>query len=226
MLSLDRPLAFDRSVVSRSTGRFVILDRTDISGGGVVVESLADDSAGVRDRVLLRNMKWIGGELNVSQRAERYGQRPAALVVTGPDISSRQSLARSLEAALFAEGRFTYFMGVGSLLYGMDADIKGHLGGNLEQSEHMRRLGELMHMFVDAGLILIVTASKVSAEDLRLLRTVVQSGPVLTVWVGTREDDGTHEPDLHVDMDADVSQAILRTKGMLYDRNIIFNPLA
>ena len=65
-----------------------------------------------------------------------------------------QGLARELEGRLFDEGRFVYFLGIGNVLYGVDADIDRD---RENRREHLRRLAEVANLMLDAGVILIVT---------------------------------------------------------------------
>ena len=71
----------------------------------------------------------------------------------------RKTIARKLERKLFEAGRSAYFLGMGNLLYGVAAEIKTP-GIVPERGEHIRRLGEVANIMLDAGLILIVTAAE------------------------------------------------------------------
>ena len=77
----------------------------------------------------------------------------------------------------------SYFLGIGNVLYGVDADIE-HTEGN--RLEHLRRLGEVANILLDAGLIVIATAAALTQEDLEVIRTSGGSDRVLTVWLGDR----------------------------------------
>ena len=50
-----------------------------------------------------------------------------------------------------------YFLGIGNVLYGVDADIERKPEN---RQEHIRRLGEVANLMLDAGIILIVTAAE------------------------------------------------------------------
>ena len=117
------------------------------------------------------------------RRAERYSQKPGLLVITGTPAGDRKGLARALEERLFDDGRFVYFLGIGNVLYGVDADIART---DENRQEHLRRLGEVANILLDAGLIVIATASELGQDDLELLRTSVGADRVWTAWLGTR----------------------------------------
>ena len=110
----------------------------------------------VREQVLLRELQ-VGAELHrAERRAARFAQRPTLLLITGAQgRRPEERLARALEARLFDEGRAVYFLGIGNVLYGVDADIAR---GRENRHEHVRRLAEVANLMLDAGMILIVTA--------------------------------------------------------------------
>ena len=182
-LKLHRAIAFDVAADLAATSRFVIVDDYDIRGGGIIAEALPDRDEALRSKVLLRNAKWISSHVSAERRAERYSQRPTLLIVTGEAETDRKELARQLEVKLFEEGRFVYFLGMGSVLYGVDADIER---GRDQRREHLRRLAEIANILLDAGMILIVSAAELTQSDLDVLKTSLPPELVCTVWVGDR----------------------------------------
>jgi bifunctional enzyme CysN/CysC len=196
-LRLGRALAFDLAADNAATGRFVVVDDYEIRGGGIVREALPDRQAWARDKVLLRNYKWEPSFIPVDARAERHGQRATLLLLTGPadDGPERKRIARELEARLFAEGRLVYFLGIGNVLYGVDADLERD---QEQRTEHLRRLAEVANILLDAGTILIVTAAELTMEDLDLLGTGVPPERMATAWLGPHTHGGL-VPDIHLD---------------------------
>ena len=181
VLRLDRPVVVDPDAAVAATGRFVIVDDWEIRGGGIVRESLADPQAEIRERVFVRNAKWEPSSIPWERRAERLGQQPAMLLITGPRDADRKRLARTLEARLFEEGRLVYFLGMGNLVYGVDADLERT---GIHRHEHLRRLGEVANLMLDAGMLLIVTAADLTADELDLVATPVDPARIHTVWFG------------------------------------------
>jgi hypothetical protein len=126
-----------------STGRFVIVDDHDIRGGGIILEDLKDKQVFLRDKRFLRDYKWERSLIPPETRVEKYGQRPTLIVITGEKDSGKKPLQKRLEASLFEEGKLVYFLSIGNLLYGMDADIKWQGDG--------RQADDLPHRQVDAA---------------------------------------------------------------------------
>jgi bifunctional enzyme CysN/CysC len=222
ILSLDHALAFDPADVLLDTSRFVVVDGYEIRGGGIVLEGLPDAETWVRERVLERNARWIPSDVTLEDRSERYNQRASLIVITGQQGVGRKRLARALEASLFRVGKFVYYLGMGSVVYGVDADIRGQSEGE-NRHEHIRRLAEVANILLDAGMVLIVTAVELTHADLKLLQTVVEAGRIETIWVG--ENLTTDIPyDLWIEDQTAGEQAVARVKQMLQEHGIFYRP--
>ena len=176
----------------------------------------------MRDSVLLRNLKWEKSNIAPEQRAEKYNQRAALVLITGPKGLGRKTVAKALEAKLFESGKLVYYLALGSVVYGVDADIKGHASA-AERQEHMRRLAEIANILLDAGVILIVTAIELTQADLEIIQTAVDSARIETVWIGEAVTT-----DLAVSAqlpDGEQAEAsALQIKRRLQDRGDIFIP--
>ena len=121
---LDRAIACDLAEDVAATSRFVIVDDYEIRGGGIVREAMTDRQTSVRDRVMLRNYKWEPSIIQPEHRAEKYNQKAALILVTGEHEHDRKGVAKALEEKLFQDGKVVYFLGIGNVLYGVDADIE------------------------------------------------------------------------------------------------------
>jgi bifunctional enzyme CysN/CysC len=219
ILKLDRAIACDLAEDVPATSRFVLVDDFEIRGGGIVREALPDRQAGVRDRVLLRNYKWEPSVIQPERRAEKYNQKASLILVTGEHESDRKGVAKAIESKLFEDGKVVYFVGIGSVLYGVDADIERKPENRLE---HMRRLAEVANLMLDAGMILIVAAAELTQEDLEVIKTAVQPDWIETIWAGD-----TITTDLAVDLQLPggaVPEAVDQLKAHLQDKGIIFRP--
>ena len=220
VLKLGKAIAFDLSDELAATSRFVIVDDYEIRGGGIVREALPDKQSWVRDKVRLRNSKWERGIIATDRRAERYSQRATLLLITGEPETDRKGVAKELEAQLFADGKLVYFLGIGNVLYGVDADIERK---HENRMEHMRRLAEVANIMLDAGVILIVSAAELTSEDLAIIGEAVDPEHIETVWVGDRLTTDLSY-DLHI-TDAELeTNATARIKEQLQERRIIFRP--
>jgi len=222
LLRLRRAAAFDPAAEIPATGRFVVVDGYEIRGGGIIREALEDEQEHIRSLVMTRNTKWETSRISPEERWERYNQRAALILVTGGKGTGRKAIAKALEAQLFSDGKIVYFLGIANVLYGVDADIKvpGQTG---DRQEHVRRLAEVAHLLLDAGVILIVTAVGLTQEERLLIETTIGPDKIEVVWVGG--DVTPHiEYDLRLDGPDEVAKSVLRIKAMLRDKGIIFRP--
>jgi bifunctional enzyme CysN/CysC len=183
ILRLEQPIAFDPVEKIAETGRFVLVDSYEISGGGIILEPLEDAQSRVRDKVIRRNLKWEGSLIPAEAREARFRQKAALLLLTGEKDSGKKPIARELEKRLFEQGRHVYFMGISNVLYGVDADIKTTGGNN--RAEHLRRLAEVAHLLLEAGAILIVTAVELTGADLEMLHAIVNPSQIEVFWIGS-----------------------------------------
>ena len=76
-----------------------------------------------------------------------------------------------------------YQTGIGWRTDMVDADIE-RTGEN--RLEHLRRLGEVANILLDAGLIVIATAVELTQEDIEVIRTSGGTDRVIAVWLGDR----------------------------------------
>jgi bifunctional enzyme CysN/CysC len=219
VLKLDRAIACDLAEDIPATSRFVIVDEFEIRGGGIVREALADRQTSVRNQVLLRNYKWEPSFIQPEHRAEKYNQKAALILVTGNNETERKGVAKALEGKLFEDGKVVYFLGIGNVLYGVDADIERKQANRLE---HMRRLAEVANIMLDAGIILVVAAAELTQDDLEVIKTAVQPELIETVWAGdTITTDLTC--DLHLPRGI-VAESVDRLKAHMQEKGIIFRP--
>ena len=220
-MSIHRAVAFDPDDEIAATGRFVIVDDYEIRGGGIITEALTDTQLWMRDYVMTRNYKWQTSTITREDRAERYNQKPTLVLVTGQKDVGKKTIARAIEARLFADGKIVYFMGIGNILYGVDADIKVP-GTETNRDEHLRRLAEVANIMLDAGTILIVTAITLTQNDLDIISAAVDTDSIEVVWVGRNVTDVSY--DLLVSEGWDLNETVENVKVMLQDKGIIFKP--
>ncbi len=221
VLRAKRAVAFDLIADMAETGRFVIVDDYEIRGGGIIREALPDRQEHIRQQVQIRNTKWETSMISRDKRAEKYNQRATLVMISGPRQSGKKALAKALEARLFEDGKVVYFLGIGNVLYGVDADIK-IAGEEGDRDEHLRRLAEVSNLMLDAGVILLVTATELSRADMDTIETVLGAENTLCVWLG---DDGPRDdwrPDLLLGDDQDTDQRVAQVKTLLQERKVIY----
>jgi bifunctional enzyme CysN/CysC len=214
-----KPVACDPAVEIPQTGRFVIIDEYEIAGGGVILSAEQTSNTLVLEHVRQRNHAWVRSRISPQERAGRHGQRPALVVICGPQGGDMESLGRAVEEHLHHSGRLAYYLGLSNQLLGLNADLSV-LGS---REEFLRRLGETAHLFTDAGLIVLTTIADLDDFELETLDTLNQPGELVVVNVGEVQLS-RRKPDLvldQVDPDAlSALHALLQEKQYIQDYQI------
>ena len=225
ILKVRNNIAFDIAEDIEGLSRFVIVDNYEIRGGGIIREALDDEQQWIRDKVSIRNTKWIRGDIMPNQRAERYNQKSKLIIITGQKVAARKELAKSLEKRLFDEGKLVHYLGLGSLFYGVDADIKssGNDTENNNRTEHFRRLAEVVNIMLDSGMIMVLSAAEMTQEDLEIIKVVVSADKLDTIWLG---DDVTTDLQFDEKLSAilSIQENVEKIKSHLQETGVIFSP--
>ncbi len=220
VLSLAKPIAFDLADELDKTSRFVLVDDYEIWGGGIIREALTDQQSWVRDFVMLRNFKWEKSKISPMQRSRRYNQKSMLVILTGPHGVGKKDTAKQLEWKLFSEGKEIYYLGIGNVLLGVDADITKE---EEHRREHIRRLAEVAYILMDAGLILVITADDLNQADLEIIKTVVDAQRIETIWMGENVNSDIAY-DFHIWEENKPEEATSQIEERLMNLGVIFRP--
>lgn len=208
-------IAFDISTESQKTSRFVIVDGYDISGGGIITSKVLDDSESTRHHLFMREMNWDRSLIDLSERSTRYAQIPKVILITGKSGIDKKTLAKELEKKLFSMGKFVYFIGIRNILRGLDSDLESK-----DSKEHLRRFGEVCHILLDAGLIVIATASDVDDPDIDLLKKTIGNDSLFILELCS--SDCSKKADLNLDPSQEISENIEKALKFLRFKNTYF----
>lgn len=216
VLETLKPIAFDSTTDIAQTGRFVLIDNYRIAGGGVILHAETDATDRISEHVKQREKSWGRSRITPLMRANRAGQRSTLVVIAGPAGAGKADLARALEEKLFAAGRQVYYLGLDNSLLGIDEDIsQGYL-----RDEYLRRLGEMAHLFTDAGMILITTVSDLDAYELQMLEKLNHPGENLVVGVGAHGLAAT-DVDLKLETPLEPNEAAVQVANLLTERHYL-----
>ena len=173
-ISLSQPLAFDAYRDNRDMGGFILIDRFTNATVG----------AGMIDFGLRRatNVHWQALDVNKAARAAIKGQKPAVLWFTGLSGSGKSTIANLVEKGLAAEGRHTYLLDGDNVRHGLNRDL-GFT--DADRVENIRRVGEAAKLFLDAGLIVLVSFISPFRSERRMARELVGPGEFVEVFIDT-----------------------------------------
>jgi bifunctional enzyme CysN/CysC len=173
-VALSHPLAFDPYADNRDMGGFILIDRFTNATVG----------AGMIDFSLMRatNVHWQALDVNKQTRAAMKGQKPAILWFTGLSGSGKSTIANLVEKSLVAEGKHTYLLDGDNVRHGLNKDL-GFT--DADRVENIRRVGEAAKLFVDAGLIVLVSFISPFRSERRMARELVEEGEFIELFIDT-----------------------------------------
>ena len=174
-----RPMAFDAIDEIVPTGRFVIVDGFDVSGGGIIVGS--DYPRRTSDSLhKSENIYWSHGKVTADQRALRNGHSGRVVWLTGLSGSGKSTIANELERELFNLGKHAFVLDGDNIRHGLNSD----LGFSPEdRKENIRRIGQVSKLFADAGMIVITSFISPYRSDREMVRKMAAADTFVEVFV-------------------------------------------
>jgi len=178
-LHTKRPIAFDVHADIVPTGRFVIVDGFDVSGGGIIAAN--NYPRRTHDAThKSANIYWSRGRVNARQRELRHGHRGCVVWLTGLSSSGKSTIATELERELFNLGRQVYVLDGDNIRHGLCSDLGF---SPRDRTENIRRIGEVAKLFADAGVICVTAFISPYREDRDLVRRLLPEGRFVEVFV-------------------------------------------
>ncbi len=141
-------------------------------------------AAGLLHRALRESQDvcWQALDVDKGARAAMKHQRPCVVWLTGLPSAGKSTIANVLERRLHSAGYHTYLLDGDNVRHGLNKD----LGFSAEdRAENIRRIGEVARLMVDAGLIAICAFISPSAVERRAVRSLVEPGEFIEVYVDT-----------------------------------------
>jgi bifunctional enzyme CysN/CysC len=177
-ISLAQRVACERYAVSRELGGFILVDRLtrNTVGAGMVT----DLRAGAAE------VHWHRLDVGKSARAELNGQKPAVLWFTGLSGAGKSTIANLVEKYLHAQGRHTMSLDGDNVRHGLNRDLGF---SEADRVENIRRIAEVSKLFVEAGLIVLVSFISPYRAERMLARDCVEEGEFLEIFVDTPVDE-------------------------------------
>ncbi len=171
-LGLDEEIAFEPYAANQTLGGFILIDR----------QSNATVACGMLDFALGRssNVHWQQVDIDKRVRGSSKGQQPLCLWFTGLSGAGKSTIANLVERKLHTLGYHTYLLDGDNVRHGINKDL-GFTPG--DRVENIRRIAEVAHLMVDAGLIVLVSAISPYRSERRSARELFAKGEFLEVFV-------------------------------------------
>jgi bifunctional enzyme CysN/CysC len=173
-VELDRAIAFEPYAQSRTLGGFILIDRlsNNTVGAGLINFALRRS----------QNVHWQALDVDRQLRARQKGQKACVLWLTGLSGAGKSTIANCVERKLAAAGRHTYLLDGDNVRHGLNKDL-GFTAQ--DRVENIRRVAEVAHLMVDAGLIVLVSFISPFRSERRMARELFEPGEFFEVFVDT-----------------------------------------
>ncbi|MBN9020145.1 MAG: sulfate adenylyltransferase subunit CysN [Rhizobiales bacterium] len=173
-LSLAEPVAFDPYEENRTTGAFILIDRfTNQTVAAGMIRFGLRRATNIHRQALT---------VDKASRALAKSQKPAILWFTGLSGAGKSTIADLVEQKLNLLGRHTYLLDGDNVRHGLNRDL-GFT--DADRVENIRRVAETAKLFIDAGLIVLVSFISPFRSERRLARDLVEAGEFIEVFVDT-----------------------------------------
>ncbi len=222
ILETAKPIAFDAISDIELTGRFVIVDNYEISGGGIILEGVSDSDNSLVEHIRDREYLWEKGLISAAQREEVYGHKSKFIVITtGSEENEKviQDIGKKLENRLFTLNYKAYYLGVSSLLNGLAAETSPDY---LARDNQIRQIGELARIFTDAGQIFITSVFNLDDYEAEKLKLLNQPNEIIIVNTG-ESSFNSFKPDSNISINGTLENTVDSICDLLKQQEIILD---
>ena len=128
----------------------------------------------------LNNLTWFDDYMTREHREELHGHKGAVVWFTGLSASGKSTIALHLERLLYQNGCSTYVFDGDNVRYGLCSDLGF---SPQDRAENIRRIGEMVRLFVDAGIIALTAFISPYRQDRERIRQLVGNDRFFEVYV-------------------------------------------
>ncbi len=177
-------IGFDEFKNIRNTGRFVIVDELNVSGGGII--SGIDSS--LQNRELTTKSTNLAPRKRLVSRKDReqkYQQTGKVIWISGLPGCGKNEIAVKVEKKLFDLGKKVYYLDSANIRFGLSSDLTFT---EADAHEQTRRLAEVASLFADSGMITIVTSVSKFKQDREYARHIIGEQKYIEIFVEATEE--------------------------------------
>jgi adenylylsulfate kinase len=127
-----------------------------------------------------KNLTWFNGCVSQEDRERLHGHKGAVIWFTGLSASGKSTIAHHLEKQLHEMGCSTYVFDGDNVRFGLCRDLGF---SPADRAENIRRIGEMVRLFRNAGLIAITAFISPYRQDRDKVRGLVGEARFFEIFV-------------------------------------------
>ena len=143
------------------------------------------------------NVTWYNGIVSRRDREKLHGHQGAVVWFTGLSAAGKSTIAHMVEKELHLRGCSTYVLDGDNVRHGLCSDLTFCPE---DRGENIRRIAEMVKLFVDAGIIVLTAFISPYRKDREKVRALFTRGQFLEIYVdcpsdvcATRDEKGIYE---------------------------------
>lgn len=169
---LEHPVPVDSFGDSVETGGLIFVDRA----------TFRTEGAGMVTAVGRRAVFWHESTVDHNARAAIKGHPPHVIWLTGLSGAGKSTVANALENRLNAEGVHTMLLDGDNVRHGLCRDLGFSAA---DRTENIRRIGEVVKLMLDAGLVVITAFISPFRSERHGVRELMRENEFLEVFLDT-----------------------------------------
>lgn len=172
-------ISFDEFKNLKNTGRFVLVDDLNVSGGGIITG--IDDSLKNRElTVKSKNISLRKKLVSKQDREDKFGQKGKVIWLSGLPGCGKNEIAIKLEKRLFDLGKKVYYLDSANIRFGLSSDLEFT---EADAHEQTRRIAEVANLFADSGTITVVTSVSRFKDDRAYAKQIIGRKNYIEIFV-------------------------------------------
>lgn len=135
---------------------------------------------------MTNNLTFQHFKITRSDRERGLNQRGLLIWFTGLSGSGKSTIANALEIKLQSKGFHTYLLDGDNIRTGLNKNLSFSLE---DRTENLRRIAEVSHLLLDAGLITLASFISPLESERQMIRTIVGAENYFEIFINTSLDE-------------------------------------
>lgn len=127
----------------------------------------------------VKNVVWHHATVNRERREKLANHRAVVMWFTGLSGAGKSSLAHAVEEELYQKGCRTYVFDGDNVRQGLCSDLGF---SDADRSENLRRIGEMVKLFLDAGVISLTAFISPFVKDRERIKSLIGEADFLEIY--------------------------------------------